>query len=191
MSSFKLYMMLLGCKLAKRHTEQHDIFFTVSDDLRNTVADIKAFWPEAKEKIHIDAWRVVTNIDGFSVTIISKNEIAEVAESDPAYKLFFINLGGYKQNEFEEFHYKMLIVARNKEAAIQHAKQSAFYKHTGFESAGAHIDDKYGVDVDDMYEIEDILPHNIKKQFSIVVASSSTTISEDEINLGYFRLDKL
>jgi hypothetical protein len=26
-------------------------------------------------------------------------------------QLFFINLGGYKENEFEEYHYKMLAVA--------------------------------------------------------------------------------
>jgi hypothetical protein len=26
-------------------------------------------------------------------------------------QLFFINLGGYKENEFEEYHYKMITVA--------------------------------------------------------------------------------
>ncbi len=41
-------------------------------------------------------------------------------------KLFFINLGGYKENEFEEYHYKMmLLLQRDKVEAIRKSKRTA------------------------------------------------------------------
>ncbi|MGH2565793.1 MAG: DUF1543 domain-containing protein, partial [Ginsengibacter sp.] len=105
-------------------------------------------------------------------------------------KLFFINLGGYKQNEFEEYHYKMLAIGNDKGTAIQKAKGTAFYKHTGFSNAPSHVDDKYGIDVDDIYNIEDILSKDTKENYSINI-SEATNSYTDEIHLGYFQLHKL
>ena len=110
----------------------------------------------------------------------------EKAASDS--KLFFINLGGYKQNEFEEFHYKMLVVASDKGEAIMQAKKTAFFRHTGFKGANSHIDDKYGIDVDDIYAIADILPAALKDKYTLSITKTDD-LSEDEIHLGYFRLD--
>jgi len=191
MQNIKLYMLLLGSTPKGRHIEQHDIYFGIANNLKEMVPGIVAYWPEAQGKIHIDAWREVTTVDGFEVKVIEKsaaeNTIAETANKP---KLFFINLGGYKQNEFEEYHYKMLAVGNDKGAAIQQAKQTVFYKHTGFKTAESHIDDKYGVDVDDIYAIEDILPTELKEKYSIVI-SPSTNTATDETHLGYFKLDKL
>lgn len=50
---------------------------------------------------------------------------------------------------------------------MQIAKETAFYLHTGFEGAISHIDDKYGLDVDDLYEIYDILPVADKEKYSV------------------------
>ena len=184
----KLYMLLLGCKPRGRNTEQHDVFFGVGDDLMDLLPGIFDFWPEAKRKIHLDAWREVTVVDGFGVRVVPRNDIADPLP-DPA-KLFFLNLGGYKQGEFEEFHYKMLTAGKNKAEAIQKAKDTVFFKHTGFKGANAHIDEKYGVDVDDVYEIEDILPDELKKNYRISL-SPLTNIVEDELHLGYVNLEKI
>ncbi len=105
-------------------------------------------------------------------------------------KLFFINLGGYKENEFEEFHYKMLVACQDKSVAIQRSKQSAFYKHTGFKGATSHIDYKYGVDVDDIFEIEDILTPQLKEKYGLMLAPSTNGV-EGPLNMGYFKLEKL
>jgi hypothetical protein len=43
------------------------------------------------------------------------------------------------------------------------------------------------VDVDDVYEITDILPASMKEKYSILVAPADN-IEEDEIHLGYFKL---
>src|ERR1700761_240059 len=102
MAQLKLFMLLLGCKPPGRHTEQHDIFFGIASSLRDLVPEIKVFWPEP-EKIHIDAWREVNNVDGYQVKVISAGETS-AAPTEPKKKLFFINLGGYQENKFAEQH---------------------------------------------------------------------------------------
>ena|SRR5688572_29199200 len=183
----KLFMLLLGCKPGQRNTEQHDVFFGIGNGLKDLLQDMYSFWPEAKQKIHIDAWREVTRVGGYSITVIPREQPESVTNET---KLFFINLGGYKPGEFEEFHYKMLVAGKDKGAAIQEAKQTAFYQHTGFKGATSHIDDKYGIDVDDIYEITDVLPAAIKEKYAIILSATTESIV-DEFHLGYTKLDKL
>lgn len=175
-------MMLLGCKPHGRHTEQHDMFFSIAKELRDCVPEIISFWPSAG-KIHIDAWRNVSFVNGYKLEIVEKHQ--KKSAVSPA-QLFFINLGGYKPGEFEEYHYKMIIAADSRETAILQAKQTAFFKH----NQSSHVDDKYGIDVDDIYNIEDILPAPVKARYSILLTPVDP-IQEDEIHLGYFKLDKL
>ena len=184
MESPKLFMLLLGCTPQGRHTEQHDVFFTVGNSLKDIKEEIIAFWPEANGKIHIDAWREVTEVDGCQIKVVSKKE------ESTADKLFFLNLGGYKEGEFDELHYKMLTVSDEKATAIKKAKETAFYRHAGFDGATSHIDDKYGVDVDDVFEIDDILPTSIKQYYKLQI-SPAADIPKDEIHLGYLILSKL
>ena len=185
----KLFMLLLGATPGGRHTEQHDVFFGIAETLKDLIPDIKESWPEAGDNIHIDAWREVHFVDGYNVQVYEKNKLTPMG-AQKELRLFFLNLGGYKQNEFEEFHYKMLVASENKSIAIRRAKETAFYKHTGFKEAPSHIHDKYEVDVDDVFEIEDILPKHIKENYSVVLSPTNNTI-EDKINLGYFQLHKL
>ncbi|WP_325645076.1 DUF1543 domain-containing protein, partial [Chitinophaga sp.] len=49
MATLKLFMVVLGCTLEGRHTEQHDVFFGIGNQLSDLVPDMKAFWPEAKD----------------------------------------------------------------------------------------------------------------------------------------------
>ena len=179
-------MILLGCKPTGRNTEQHDLFFCIGKSLSDVKQDILDFWKEANGKINIDGWREVKFVDNNGIEIIKKDPTI----SSQNEKLFFINLGGYKPNEFEEFHYKMLTVSADKKQAISKAKQTAFYKHTGFEGAVSHIDDKYGIDVDDIYDVEDILPFHLKENYSIKI-SKTENANEDELHLGYLKIEKI
>ena len=176
---------MLGCTPPGRHTEQHDIYFTISTSLEASVPGINEFWPEANGKIHIDAWREVNLVDGFKVEVVAKNEATE----QTALKLFFLNLGGYKPGEFDEPHYKLLIVAPDMAAAVKQAKHTAFYKHTGFVGASSHIDDRYGVDVDDVFEVHEILPKAIRDNFSLQFTEAKDVVP-DVFNLGYLKLFK-
>ncbi|WP_200798235.1 DUF1543 domain-containing protein [Chitinophaga niabensis] len=178
----KLFMVLIGCKPAGRHTEQHDIFFGIAASLKELIPAIIAFWPEADD-LHIDGYREVTKVDGYRIGI---NETVPSSEY-----LFFINLGGYKENEMEEFHYKMLATGKDKNEALRKAKATAFFKHTGFKGATAHIDDKYGVDVDDMALVEEILPATVREQYRLTLTPAPQEMAEDVLHLGYFKLSDL
>lgn len=180
-------MMLLGASPRGRNIEQHDIFFGIAGSISELIPAINAFWPEAKGKLHIDAWRAVTLVDGYSVKVLDESEADESVHSSA--QLFFINLGGYKQNEFEEFHYKMIVAAPGKGEAVMKAKKTAFFRHTGFKGANSHIDDKYGVDVDDVFEIKDILPDATKQRYRLSLQPASPGQQEDQLHLGYFKLD--
>lgn len=179
----KLFMLLIGCTPSGRNIEQHDIFFGIANSIKDLIPDLLSFWPEAKGELHIDAWREITNVNGFSVQVVKESGVTN------ATQLFFINLGGYKKNEFEEFHYKMVVAAPDKGEAVRHSKLTAFYKHTGFNGAPSHIDDKYGVDVDDIFDIRDILTPATKKQYSVLVQPAPPEQQEDEMHLGYFKLE--
>ncbi len=188
MNTLFLWKVLIGSTPKGRNTEQHDVFFGIASSIKDLVPQLKNFWPEAAETMHVDAFKMVTNCDGYKILIKSKEE-----KSIQHEKLFFINLGGYKPQEFDEYHYRMLIVATNKGEAIKKAKETVFYKHTGFKGAPSHIDDKYGIDVDDIYAIEDVLPQETKNKFSIHIKKiiSNNLIEEDKLNLGYYILSKL
>jgi len=176
-------MLLIGATPPGRNIEQHDIFFGIGESVKDLLPSLLAFWPEAKNKIHIDAWRAVEYVNGYKVTVVP----AEDRRQGDA-RLFFINLGGYKENEFEEFHYKMIVAAPGKSEAIAASKETAFFRHnSGIKGANSHIDDKYGIDVDDIYEIGDILGPGVKDRYRILVEADGGG-KEDVIELGYFKL---
>ena len=185
METPKLFMMMLGCKPEGRQTEQHDIFFGIATSLKALIPDIFQFWPEAKDKIHIDAWREVTHVDGCQVEVIPST-----AAHDNDLHLFFINLGGYRPNEFDEPHYKLLLATPDKATAIKRAKESAFYQHTGFTGAVSHIDDKYGVDIDDIFEISDVLTNELKAKYKLKI-TGMPQLPADEIHLGYLPIKNI
>lgn len=179
-----LYMVLLGCTPPGRLTEQHDIFFGAGNSVTELKQEMYAFWPNGGQ-LHVDSWRPVTYVDGYKISIVPRQEAVEQTE-----KLFFVNLGGYKPGELEEYHYKMLIVAPTMAKAVRASKRTVFYKHYGFKGAESHIDEKYGVDVDDMHKVEDILPSYFKEKYHIQITKTDET-TEDELHIGYLKLGKL
>ncbi|RYF86425.1 MAG: DUF1543 domain-containing protein [Chitinophagaceae bacterium] len=179
-----LYFVVLGATPPGRHTEQHDVFFGIGESVNDLVPQMEQFWPGVK--LHIDSWRKVTVVDSYHVSIVPKEDAKE-----GEVQLFFLNLGGYKPQDMEEYHYKLLCVAANKAEAVYKAKKTAFYAHTGFKGATSHIDDKYGVDVDDIHQIKDILPHSQKIEYSLRLEKVDDTIIEDELQIGYVKFSSL
>lgn len=178
-------MVLLGCRPQGRLTEQHDIFFGIAENLKDLVPAMKSFWPEAKGEIHIDCWREVNCVDGCSVKVVPKQQNKGDAH------LFFINLGGYKPGEFEEYHYKMLAIGKDSAEAISKSKKTAFYKHYNFKSPGgaSHIDDKFGIDTDDIFKVTDALDQEFKEKYSLSIEPAQG--EEDELHIGYVQVNKL
>jgi hypothetical protein len=194
MTQEKLFMVLLGGRPPGRHIEQHDIFMGIASSIQDCVPSIKKYWPEAGTSLHADAWREVNCVDGFTVRVADKED--QLAVQPGLNELFFINLGGYKENEFNEFHYSMLVVAESIAAATLHARQTIFYRHHSIAPSGtnrkavAHVDDKLGIDVDDIHAVKDMLTARDKKRYSILLTPNSSC-SPDTLHLGFFRLKDL
>lgn len=186
MPDYKLYYMLLGCTPRGRNTEQHDVFFCIEKNLKDCIPHIKKFWKGAG-KIHIDCWREVTEVDGYSISIHTKDN-ARINNKH----LFFINLGGYLPGNFEEPHHKLLCVTETIAGAITKAKQTNFYKDYTIRATNAisHVDNKYGVDVDEILNVQDILLIEQKEKFSIAITPAHD-MQPDEWHIGYLKLSNI
>src|SRR6201996_4690181 len=183
----KLFMVFLGSKAARRNVEQHDFFFGIAESLQALVPAMQDFWPEAGSSLHIDGWREIHAVEGYQVTIIPKT-----INKEPK-RLFFINLGGYQHGKLEEQHYTLLTVQEDRRNAIKASTATEFFKNSSIEkikSASAHIDEKYGIDVDEIYRVDELLSEADKTRWQIELIPDMNTIP-DEIHLGYYQLDRL
>ena len=190
-----LYMIQLGGRPKGRLIEQHDIFFGVANQVNELIADINNHWPEVKNKWHIDSYCAISKVDNYVIKLVESNIQAQCAND---LKLFFINLGGYQQGSFEEFHYKLLIVADSQADAVKQAKQSEFYKQFTFKdkaspfNAASHIDDKFEVDIDDIYNVNDLIS-NVKIIIEPLARAldKSINVIEDKKYVGYLSIKNL
>ena len=188
-----LYMVQLGGRPKGRLIEQHDIFFGAASQVSDLIADINEHWPEVKNKWHIDSYRAITKVGSYAIKLIEPSQQLKAAAD---LKLFFINLGGYQQDSFEEFHYKRLIVAANQADAIKQAKKSDFYKQFTFKdetspfNAASHIDDKFAVDIDDIYNVNDLIS-NVQLSIEHISDTDELNAKEDKEYVGYLSIKNL
>ena len=186
-------MVQLGGRPKGRLIEQHDIFFGAASQVSDLIADINEHWPEVKNKWHIDSYRAITKVGNYTIKLIESSEQVEAATD---LRLFFINLGGYQQDSFEEFHYKLLIVAPNQADAIKQAKKSDFYKQftlkdeTSSFNAASHIDDKFAVDIDDIYNVNDLIS-NVQLSIEPISDTDELNAYEDKEYVGYLSIKNL
>lgn len=179
-----LFMVVLGCNLPNRFTEQHDVYFGIGESISSLKKSMEAFWPEAGDRLHIDSYRVVSKVGGCSISILNRNQKV----NNEGLKLFFINLGGYKPNDMEEYHYKHLVVAKNMVEAVEFAKKDLFWKHI----KSPHVDNKYGLDVDDAFEVEDMLSKEFTERYYLHISQEQGDSSiEDKLTIGYLKLSQL
>lgn len=189
-----LFMVQLGGRPKGRLIEQHDMFFGVANQVSELIDNINHYWPEVKNKWHIDSYRAITKVGNHSIKLVE----SATRDSNNGLKLFFINLGGYQQGSFEEFHYKLLIVAATQADAVKQAKQSAFYREFTFKdkdspfNAASHIDDKFAVDIDDIYNVNDLIS-NLQILIEPIAHDSHelTNTDDDKEYVGYLSIKNL
>ena len=189
-----LFIVQLGGRPKGRLIEQHDIFFGIANQVSELVDDINQHWPEVKNKWHIDSYRAISKVDNYAIKLV---ESSSPVESTNGLKLFFINLGGYQRGSFEEFHYKLLIVAASQADAIKQAKQSEFYKAFTYKdkaspfNAASHIDDKFAVDIDDIYNVNDLIS-NVRLLIEPIINDSHELVNADDKEyVGYLSIKNL
>ena len=176
----KLFYVILGATPKGRNIEQHDVFFGIAKNFEDLIPEMKSFWADAK--IHVDCYQEVRFVDGFELKVIDR--VPEKSDE----QLFFINLGGYKPGYFEEFHEQHLMVGTSLSEVIKRAKQTEFYKTMGFTDAVSHIDDKHGVDIDDVYNVSDLLSESAKERYSLVLEKSDFQNQHNVMKIGYLKI---
>lgn len=198
----KLLMIKIGARPKGRLIEQHDIAFFGVTDFTQVIALINATWGEVKNNWHIDAWREVNRVGDYRIELVEKSEIpsptqtVDLAPLPQDNQLYFINLGGYLPNVFEEFHHKELVVAPQLSAAVAKVKQSDFYKHydlasidplTGINGV-SHVDDK--MLVDDIHCVNELLP-NVTVKITPLTQAQQHQFPHDDLHIGYLSRKKI
>ena len=115
MASPKLFVVVVGGYPDGAHVEVHDVRFTVGHKIEDCFDDLKKqWWGDNPARFHLDAWGPLTWADGFGVSIRQ-----EKPEGD--FRLWFVNLGGYLPDRFEELHKNVFVVAQDKASAKKRA----------------------------------------------------------------------
>lgn len=180
----KLFYILLGATPKGRNIEQHDVFFGIAENVKDLFPAIRDFWKDAGSTFHMDGYQEIKYVDGFEVKIVPK------VENPSFHQLYFVNLGGYKIGFFEEFHQQSLMVGTSMAEIVKKAKATTFYKTMGFKNAVSHIDEKHGVDVDDVFSVSDILPLSMKEKYSIILEPSESGNQSNFSKVGYIKINK-
>ena len=113
----KLFMFYVGGDVENSNIELHDIRFSVGATPQACYDDLRSQWWGIPKSLHIDSWAEITHADGYNVSVSH-------TPSAGAEKLYFLNLGGYTENDFEEVHKNTLVVARNQALAIKKSIQA-------------------------------------------------------------------
>lgn len=112
-------------------------------------------------------------------------------------KVILYQLRWYQKGSFEEFHHKLLIVAATQADAIKQAKQSQFYKQFTYKdkdspfNAASHIDDKFEVDIDNIYNVNDLIS-NVRLLIEPMANDSHKLVNADDKEyVGYLSIKNL
>ena len=212
--TMKLFMLKIGARPQGRLIEQHDVMFVIANSLSETIESVNQHWPAVKNNWHLDAWREVKRVgdyqillstdslskDGLSKDGLSKdNALADNKLDSQDKQLYFVNLGGYLPGQFEEFHYKTLVVAETLGKATAQVKKTAFYQDYTFDNidtaksgvATSHVDDKHQLDLDDIHCVADLLPNDVALTIQPLTEPEKNQLPDDALHIGYLSLKQI
>lgn len=216
--TMKLFMLKIGARPQGRLIEQHDVMFVIANSLSETIESVNQHWPAVKNNWHLDAWREVKRVGDYQILLskqslskdgLSKdNALADNILADDRVdnkldsqgkQLYFVNLGGYLPGQFEEFHYKTLVVAETLGKATAQVKKTAFYQDYTFDNvdtaksgvATSHVDDKYQLDLDDIHCVADLLPRDVALTIQPLTEPEKNQLPDDALHIGYLSLKQI
>ena len=216
--NMKLFMLKIGARPQGRLIEQHDVMFVIANSLSETIESVNQHWPEVKNNWHLDAWREVKRVGDYQILLstdslskdgLSKdNALADNIFADDRVdnkldshgkQLYFVNLGGYLPGQFEEFHYKTLVIAETLGKATAQVKKTAFYQDYTFDNvdtaksgvATSHVDDKHQLDLDDIHCVADLLPNDVALTIQPLTEPEKNQLPYDALHIGYLSLKQI
>lgn len=198
----QLFMLKIGARPKGCLIEQHDVMFVLANSLSDVIPTVNNAWTEVKNKWHLDAWRIINRVGDYQISVLQnlkENSLSREKFANNEPKLYFVNLGGYLPNQFEEFHYKTLVVADSISKATAQVKKSNFYRDYTFNNANpslsgvatSHVDDKHLVDIDDIHCVADLLPDSVSLSIRALSDDEKATMPHDALHIGYLSLKQL
>lgn len=201
--TMKLFMLKIGARPQGRLIEQHDVMFVIANSLSETIESVNQHWPAVKNNWHLDAWREVKRVGDYQILLskesLSKDERVDNKLDSHGKQLYFVNLGGYLPGQFEEFHYKTLVVAETLGKATAQVKKTAFYQDYTFDNvdtaksgvATSHVDDKHQLDLDDIHCVADLLPKDVALTIQPLTEPEKNQLPDDALHIGYLSLKQI
>ena len=209
----KLFMLKIGARPQGRLIEQHDVMFVIANSLSETIESVNQHWPAVKNNWHLDAWREVKRVGDYQILLSKESLSKDGLSKDKALaddrvdnkldsqdkQLYFVNLGGYLPGQFEEFHYKTLVVAETLGKATAQVKKTAFYQDYTFDNvdtaksgvATSHVDDKHQLDLDDIHCVADLLPNDVALTIQPLTEPEKNQLPDDALHIGYLSLKQI
>ena len=209
----KLFMLKIGARPPGRLIEQHDVMFVIANSLSETIESVNQHWPAVKNNWHLDAWREVKRVGDYQILLSTDSLSKDGLSKDNALaddrvdnkldsqdkQLYFVNLGGYLPGQFEEFHYKTLVVAETLGKATAQVKKTAFYQDYTFDNvdtaksgvATSHVDDKHQLDLDDIHCVADLLPNDVALTIQPLTEPEKNQLPDDALHIGYLSLKQI
>ena len=201
-------MLKIGARPQGRLIEQHDVMFVIANSLSETIESVNQHWPAVKNNWHLDAWREVKRVGDYQILLSKDNALADNILADDRVdnkldsqgkQLYFVNLGGYLPGQFEEFHYKTLVVAETLGKATAQVKKTAFYQDYTFDNvdtaksgvATSHVDDKHQLDLDDIHCVADLLPNDVALTIQPLTEPEKNQLPDDALHIGYLSLKQI
>lgn len=138
----KLFAFYIGGSTATSLIEVHDVRFAAAEKMEDAYDGIRDSWWGTPESLHLDCWGELTSADGHNISL---------QKTPQAYdgKLWFVNLGGYADGDFNELHKNIFVVApTSSKAKVRALKTILDWK-------GHHKDELY--EVEGIASISDIL----------------------------------
>jgi hypothetical protein len=139
----KLFVIYIGGTHEKSLIELHDMRFAVANTIEETYDTLRRSWWGTPTSLHLDAWGVLNYADGYAVNV------STTPPKQNDNKLYFVNLGGYDQQQFTELHQNVFVVASD----VVQAKHKAVQQISQWESP--HRD--YLHQVDTLLDLNNLL----------------------------------
>lgn len=154
----QLFMVYLGGRAGQCHIEVHDLRFVVGERIEDTYPALIQQWYGHKNNLHLDSYHSVDTVPGADGQNYQVTLSAEPVPS--AFKLYFVNLGGYQPDQMAEQHAFGLFACPSPESAKQMAKQHllphSLHKHK-----------------DNLYDVDDCLPLTLLDNWHIQLTETN------------------
>jgi hypothetical protein len=139
----KLFAVYLGGRAPKGNTELHDVVFVAGAKIEETYEQLMDQWFGTPLGLHLDSWMELDVVDGYKISLSDRKPAGD-------RRLYFVNLGAYKDGEFTEIHASKFLITDSIPEAKTRAKKALLQGWAG----PVHTDDIY--DVDTCFEIAQV-----------------------------------